>query len=124
MKKLLSGLCAGFLWAGVGLAQGPGLQIITPPLMGQTMACIVVNVSDHPLEVSVEIFDATGARVAGGLSKEMPPLVPNNVANSSILEPLAQVCRVVASDGKRGDVKVSFCRTGPSVGCLGAVSAE
>ena len=95
------------------------------------IGCSVTNVSNGPLDVTVEIFDGDG----GPLSKQIitiPPLATRVVTNpgsitTSVSTTSTSICRF-SFKGPRGNVRAHACKadflegTTPPIGCSSTVS--
>jgi hypothetical protein len=111
-------------WAVAAVAgQRGGLVLVSPPLDGPSLECLITNVSGVAHEVSWQILDSDGMALSDTSVPSLPPLGSTSFSAARNSAAPLSVCRVVSSTARRGDLKVTFCSMESSA-CRVAVTAE
>src|SRR4051794_22473223 len=97
------------------------VELITPPLSGDNLICSVLQVSDHPRQVTLEVLNSHGQFVAGFTDPALPPLT---IATTLGFQNGGDyMCRLISNDGQRGEFRVTFCTVASGV-CHAVVTAQ
>jgi hypothetical protein len=106
------------------MAQAADLELITPALSGLRLTCLVTNVSDGPVNIRIEVLDGQANFSFGGAAEDLPPLWTSGVSSTVPPGRGAHKCRLTSDDGKKGDLRVTFCTVAADGACQAAVTAE
>jgi hypothetical protein len=91
---------------------------------GGGFACSVLNASDRPQTIIMDLRDPIGRSVFGEPGTSTIPPWQTISAGFGFGGTTQAYCTLSSATAKKGDIKLGFCTTGPDGNCVAAVSAE
>lgn len=116
---------AALIWFGTPAAAG-GVEIITHALSGSNPRCIILPLTEDPLDFVIEIFDSegitrgSGAGETGGFLDSASVGLGSTPPGSGVRPPWG--CRVLSQKAKKDQLLVTFSVTNDA-GCQAVVTA-
>ena len=122
-KSLALALATTLIWGGTAAAAATDV-LFSPPLVpegGNTLDCYLVNVSNTPRQVKIEVFNRAGEVVENGTVTTTLGPGQEDVARATA-DQLPRYCKFTVQ-GKKGNFRASVLVRDEAVGAISALPA-